>query len=223
MQQRRIGRMHSWIHTREEVRSFSAAPLASSLIVHLVFGGHRTEAASLPKFRRVHVRSKRGSICQPSFNPQFPPGHSTRRSVNPCLPACLPPPLPAVCLSVCLPLCLSICHAGWLARGGRRDGRTEDRPRLMFPTKLQPFLQSSSSGRSLIGLTSLSLLPPFPFQPGCTAAPHHRPFHSYHRRRRRLDGGRGSSQQRTPEEGGGGEAVKTLRLSSFFISSRLLL
>ena len=107
------------------------------------------------------------------------------------------------------PVSLSIYLPRWLERS-----RAEDRPRLMFPTKLQPFLRSSLLLRSLIGLTSLSLSSlssSLPLSAWMHRA-HSKQLHTdrstpllYHR----LEG---SSQQLTPE-GEAEEAVKTLPLS----------
>ena len=149
----------------------------------------------------------RRSICQPSLSPQFPPASLPSLSVTRghALTRLTPASPP---LAVCLALRLSVHLSAMLA--SRSLTEVEDRPRLMFPTKLQPFPLSSLL-RSLIGLTSLSPSPSF--------LPLSAWMHHHHRARSPSNHCcRGGSQQLTPE--GEEEAVKTLpppvsSLSSF--------
>ena len=149
-------RMHSRMVTHQRERGeFFFSLLFSSLIVHLVLGGHRTAE---PEFRRVRSLRVRRSICQPSLSPQFPPASLPSVTRGHALTRLTPasPPL-AVCLALRLSVHLSAMLASLLARSLTE---VEDRPRLMFPTKLQPFPPASLL-RSLIGLTSLSPSPSF--------------------------------------------------------------
>ena len=195
-------RMHSRMVTHQrkrEASSFSASP--SLLFPHRPsrIGGHRTAE---PEFRRVRCASVARFVNHhsalhflllrslPSLRNPGPRTHA----VNPCLTAA------AYCMSGPPSVCPSICHAGFSARSLTEE--VEDRPRLMFPTKLQPFPPASpllllrSSLRSLIELTSLSLsLPSSPFsldapppppraQPRQPLLPRRQPTTNSRRRRR---------------------------------------